>query len=318
MNVQLMDMTLQLPERAVALVLALSLDAACGEPRWLWSRLPHPVILMGRLIDWLDRRGNVGRLRRLRGGVAIGVAVLLAAMIAAAIAAIPFAGLPLSILLAAMLLAQASLVAHVGAVAEALPRSLESARREIARIVGRDPDRLDKPAIARAAIESAAENFSDAVIAPAFWFLLAGLPGLVVCKMVNTADSMIGHKTERHHAFGWASARLDDLLNIVPARLAGLLIAASALSVRALVVMVRDAGRHRSPNAGWPEAAMAGALDVRLAGPRIYEGVATDDPPLNAGGRGDPDAADIRRAIVLLWRGWALLMLIVILFALFP
>ncbi len=299
-----------------ALPLALVLDALAGEPDWLWSRAPHPAIVIGRLIDRLDRALNEGTGQRAKGVVAILVLVAVATLAGLLIAAIPIAGPVLSVLLVAILLAQKSLVDHVRAVAEALPEGLDAARREIAKIVGRDPATLQEPDIARAAIESAAENLSDGVVAPAFWFAIAGLPGIVVYKAVNTADSMIGHKNDRYRDFGWAAARLDDLLNFIPARLAGILIAAAALTPAAFSVMVRDAGRHRSPNAGWPEAAMAGALGIALAGPRVYGGVPTDEPFLNGEGRRDIGVAEIDRAIAIVWRAWALLLAAAIIAAL--
>ena len=299
------------------LAAALILDALVGEPERLWSRLAHPVVLFGRLVAWLDRRLNNGPERRRMGVLAV-IALLLATLpLAFLLAALPF-GWVLEILGAAVLLAQRSLVEHVGAVAAALERSLDEGRAAVARIVGRDPRSLDRAGVARAAIESAAENFSDGVVAPAFWFLLGGLPGIVLYKAVNTADSMIGHRDARYLEFGRAAARLDDLLNWIPARLAGLLIclAAPARLPAALRTMWRDARLHRSPNAGWPEAAMAASLGLALAGPRIYGGVITDDPYLNAGASRDATPADIRRAVALVWRAWGLLLALAVLFGL--
>ena len=207
------------------------------------------------------------------------------------------------------LLAQRSLAQHVGAVAEGLERSLAEGRRAVARIVGRDPERLERAAVARAAIESLAENLSDGVAAPLFWGLLLGLPGMLAYKAINTADSMIGHKSDRYRHLGWASARLDDLLNLVPARLTGaVLCLAGALlgwvnARAALRVMRRDAPHHRSPNAGWPEAAMAAALGLRLAGPRVYGGVSVTDAWMGDG-RADAAPADIRRGLRLAWAAW--------------
>jgi adenosylcobinamide-phosphate synthase len=219
-------------------------------------------------------------------------------------------------LLASILLAQRSLYDHVARVSHGFAEGgVDGARRAVSMIVGRDPESLDEAGICRAAIESAAENFSDGVVAPVFWFVLFGLPGLVIYKAVNTADSMIGHRSPRHLAFGWASARLDDLLNLAPARLAGLLVALGAIAVRAspmeaLAVMWRDARLHRSPNAGWPEAAMAGALGLALAGPRRYASGVVDDPYLNAEGRQEAKPQDIDRALTVMLAacgfGWAL------------
>ena len=294
------------------LAAALILDALVGEPPALWSRLPHPVVLFGRIVGWLDRRLNAGPDRR-RNGVLAVLALLFAVLpVPILLAALPF-GWVLETVGAAVLLAQRSLADHVGAVAAALERSLAEGRDAVARVVGRDPQSLDRAGVARAAIESAAENFSDGVVAPAFWFAIGGLPGIVLYKAVNTADSTIGHRNARYLEFGRAAARLDDALNWIPARLAGLLICAAGLSPRALRTMWRDARLHRSPNAGWPEAAMAGVLDLSLAGARIYGGVLTDDPPLNAGGSRDAMPADIRRAVALIWRAWAVLLAMAIL-----
>ena len=287
----------------LTLLLALLLDAALGEPRALWSRSPHPVVLMGRAIGWCDLRFNTGAARKAKG-----VAVM-AALSAAAIAtgllirAIPDFGL-LEILLGAVLLAQRSLVDHVRAVADGLRRSLGDGRRAVARIVGRDTAAMGPAEVARGAIESAAENFSDGVVAPAFWFLLFGLPGILFYKLVNTADSMIGHRTPRHEQFGWAAARLDDLLNLIPARLSALLIAVTNGWFDPAPIL-RDAPRHRSPNAGWPEAALAPALGVALSGPRSYNGRMSDFPWVWPEGRRDIGAAEIDAAADALWRAWA-------------
>lgn len=289
------------------LAAAMILDALVGEPPSIWSRMPHPVVLFGRLVAWLDRRLNTGADRRRNGVLAVLALGLATLPVPLLIAALPF-GWVLEILGCAILLAQRSLVEHVGAVAVALDRSLGDGREAVARVVGRDPQSLDRAGVARAAIESAAENFSDGVVAPAFWFLLAGLPGIVLYKAVNTADSMIGHRNQRYQEFGRAAARLDDALNWIPARIAGLLICLAGLRPAALTTMWRDAGLHRSPNAGWPEAAMAATLGLALAGPRIYGGVVTDDPYLNAAGSRDAMPRDIRRAVALIWRAWGLLL----------
>ena len=283
------------------LVAALLLDAAMGEPKWLWSRVPHPAVLMGRAIGWCDARFNDGT--RARGVLVMTGLVTGAGLLGIAIAALPLGWL-WSVLIAAMLLAQRSLVTHVRAVADGLRYGTGEGRRAVAMIVGRDSSGLDAPGVARAAIESAAENFSDGVIAPAFWFLIGGLPGILIYKLVNTADSMIGYRTPRHEAFGWAAARLDDVLNWVPARLTAGLIALAFWSGRAVDVTHQDARLHRSPNAGWPEAAMAGVLDVALAGPRSYHGESREFPWVNAGGDRDIGVAEIEVAIAVLWRVW--------------
>lgn len=289
------------------LIPALLLDAAFGEPRWLWSRLPHPAVLMGRAIDALDRRFNTGDNRRLRGIAATAALVCGAGLLGLAIAALPFGPL-WEILLGAILLAQRSLADHVAAVAKGLRQGLPEGRAMVARIVGRDTAAMDEPAVARAAIESAAENLSDGVVAPAFWFLIAGLPGILIYKVVNTADSMIGHRTPRHAAFGWAAARLDDVLNWIPARLTALMLMAAGWRRGMARIILRDAPRHRSPNAGWPEAAMAVALDIAVSGPRSYHGTLRDEPFVHPEGRRDAGPEDIDRAVELLWWVWGLLM----------
>jgi adenosylcobinamide-phosphate synthase len=294
------------------LLAALVLDAAIGDPAAIFRRLPHPVVLVGmltsRLEQHLNRQDHSDRDRR-RGGIATVVVVVIVAAAAGAlvdaVAARWAAGSVAEIVVLTVLVAQRSLYDHVAAVATALDRQgLAGGREAIRHIVGRDPQSLDEEGIGRAAIESLAENFSDGVVAPVFWFLLLGLPGICAYKAVNTLDSMIGHRSNRYRAFGWAAARLDDVANLVPARLAGMMIAiAAALTPRAsakdaLVIMVRDARKHRSPNAGWPEGAMAGALELSLAGPRQYGGERVEDAWI---GEGSEDAGpnDIRRALGL-------------------
>ncbi|MAN13886.1 MAG: adenosylcobinamide-phosphate synthase [Dinoroseobacter sp.] len=286
---------------AALLIPALLLDGVMGEPKWLWSRVPHPAVLMGRLIGWCDTRFNDGT--RARGALVLAALVLAAGLAGWLIAALPLGWL-WSMLLAAILLAQRSLVTHVRAVADGLRYGVNPGRRAVTMIVGRDTSALDESGVARAAIESAAENFGDGVVAPAFWFLVAGLPGILIYKLVNTADSMIGYRTPRHEAFGWAAARLDDVLNYIPARLTAGLIALAFWSARAVDVTLQDARLHRSPNAGWPEAAMAGVLDVALSGPRSYHGEMREFPFVNAGGEREIGVAEIEAAIAVLWRVW--------------
>lgn len=288
---------------AALLVPALLLDAAFGEPHWLWSRLPHPAVVMGRAVGWLDAKLNRGDNRKAKGVLALLVLVLGAGLAGAAIAALPDGGL-LEVLAAAILLAQRSLVDHVRAVGDALRLSLSDGRRMVARIVGRDTSALDEAGVARAAIESAAENLSDGVVAPALAFLVFGLPGLMIYKITNTADSMIGHRTARHEQFGWAAARFDDLLNWIPARLTAALILLAHGRFDPAPVL-RDGPLHRSPNAGWPEAAMAVVLDVALSGPRSYNGVMTAFPWVWPEGRADPGPDQIDAACTALWRAWA-------------
>jgi len=295
--------------------LSLLAELGLGYPDRLFRAIGHPVTWLGRLIAFADRRLNRATdsdlQRRTAGVVAL---VLFVAVPAAAsliletvLSGLPF-GLLLSALAASPLLAQRSLGQHVQAVADALETGgLAEGRKAVSMIVGRDPERLDEAGVCRAAIESLAENFSDGIVAPAFWLGVGGLAGGAAYKAVNTADSMIGHRTPRHAAFGWASARFDDLVNLPASRLSALLIVAAALLMpgadagSAWHAVRRDAGKHRSPNAGWPEAAMAGALGIALAGPRVYGGVRVDDAFMGEGGRPDLTAADIRRALRLYW-----------------
>lgn len=299
---------------AVLLVPALLLDAAFGEPNWLWSRLPHPAVVMGRAVGWLDARLNSGENRKAKGVLALMALVFGAGLVGSVISAIPDGGL-LEVLAAAVLLAQRSLVDHVRAVGDALRLSLADGRRMVARIVGRDTTALDEAGVARAAIESAAENLSDGVVAPALAFLFFGLPGLMIYKITNTADSMIGHRTPRHEQFGWAAARFDDLLNWIPARLTAALILLTHGRFDPAPVL-RDGPLHRSPNAGWPEAAMAVVLNVALSGPRSYNGVMTDFPWVWPEGRANPGPDQIDAACAALWRAWAGLLVIGCLIAL--
>ncbi len=293
---------------------ALLIEAALGYPHWLLARAGHPVMLMGTAIAWLDGRLNRGDRRRARGVAAMAILLAVSGLLAWGVQAGLLALLPRPLALAALsvlaasLLAQRSLWAHVAAVAAALPRGLAEGRRAVAHIVSRDPEQLDAAAVARAAIESLAENFSDGVVAPALWCGLLGLPGIALYKAINTADSMIGHRTERHEAFGWAAARLDDAVNLPASRLAALLLAGAAgrQCGPSLTAIARDARRHRSPNAGWPEAAMAGALGLRLAGPRVYGGRLVEDAWMGAGSAG-ATAADITRALRLYRRACVLL-----------
>ncbi|WP_035025992.1 adenosylcobinamide-phosphate synthase CbiB [Gemmobacter nectariphilus] len=300
---------------ALILIPAMLLDALLGEPRWLWDRWPHPAVLMGRAVAVLDARLNRGTNRKMRGIAAVVLLVVGAGALGGLVAALPF-GPVWEMLGGAILLAQRSLADHVQAVGDALRISLADGRRMVARIVGRDTAAMDAPAVSRGAIESAAENLSDGVIAPAFWFLIGGLPGILIYKVVNTADSMIGHRTPRHEQFGWAAARLDDVLNLIPARLSAVLLALAGWRPDAARVVLRDAPRHRSPNAGWPEAAMAVVLGVAVSGPRSYHGRMTDQPFVHPEGRRDAGPDDIDAAVGLLWRVWGLMLVLVALIAL--
>lgn len=297
---------------AALLIPALLLDAALGEPKWLWDRVPHPAVLMGRAVGYADAQLNKGADRKTKGIVAMVILGVGALVTGWFIAALPDFGL-FEVIVAAMLLAQRSLVSHVQAVADALRLSIGDARQMVARIVGRDVAALDGPAISRAAIESAAENLSDGVIAPAFWFLIGGLPGLMLYKVTNTADSMIGHRSPRYEQFGWAAARFDDLLNWIPARLTAVLIALSHLWFDPAPIL-RDAPLHRSPNAGWPEAAMAVVLNTSLSGPRSYDGQMRDFPWVWPEGQRDIGPAQIDGAVSALWRAWGLMLFVLVVF----
>ncbi|MBY5352028.1 cobalamin biosynthesis protein [Rhizobium leguminosarum] len=300
-------------ENLLVLLLALLLDRIVGDPQWLWSRMPHPVVVFGAAISYADRQLNPASLtssQRRMNGIAAILALLLLTVTAGFVfnrffALFGLVGILLETGLVAIFLAQKSLADHVAAVALALrDEGLAGGRAAVSRVVGRDPETLDEPAVCRAAIESLAENFSDGVVAPALWYAVFGLPGLFAYKMLNTADSMIGHKSEKYIDFGWAAARLDDVANWPAARLSILLIAAGAWIRRgtsagreAIRVAMRDGALHRSPNSGRPEAAMAGALNVQLAGPRIYGGVIVREPMINDAGRDMATSGDIEDGV---------------------
>lgn len=300
---------------APILAAALVLDAVFGEPAALWSRIPHPAVLMGRLIGWADRHLNRGPASKARGIVLIAVLGLAALALGQAVAELPMVWI-FETIFAAILLAQRSLAQHVAAVAVGLRRSLPEGRAAVALIVSRDTAHMDEAAVARSAIESAAENLSDGVVAPAFWFLFLGLPGLLLYKITNTADSMIGYRTPRHAEFGWAAAKLDDVLNWVPARLTALLIALTHGGARDWPAIAADARLHRSPNAGWPEAAMARAIGTALAGPRSYDGEMRSFPWVYGAGTRQPGAPEIDRAVAVLWRVWRLMLAMVVVLSL--
>lgn len=301
--------------------LSLIIELGFGYPQRLVKSIGHPVIWVGSLISWLDRTLN----REQDSPERRRIAGLFAALIIVTVPAIGgfalqnlfgsgWLGLLASACLGSALIAQRSLASHVRAVADALDSGgLVAGRKAVSQIVGRDPDALDEAAVCRAAIESLAENFSDGVVAPAFWLGLGGLGGGAAYKAANTADSMIGHKTPRHQAFGWAAARFDDLINLPASRLTALLLVIAAVLIpganagAAWRAVWRDAGKHRSPNAGWPEAAMAGALGLALAGPRAYGGVMVDDTFMGEGGKREATASDIRHALRLYWTADALM-----------
>jgi adenosylcobinamide-phosphate synthase len=299
---------------AVAL-LAMLIELGIGYPERLVRVVGHPVTWIGALVGGFDRalnRETTAPLRRAAGILALalvlGIAGAIAWLLQSQLLRLPFGTLAVAVL-ASMMIAQRSLDRYVANVASALERQdLDAGRKAVSHIVGRDTGELDNAGVARAAIESLAENFSDGVVAPVFWLIAAGLPGAALYKAINTADSMIGHRTARYANFGWAAARLDDLVNLPASRLAALLVVAAAVlrqvlhrdacATEAWRTVRRDAARHRSPNAGYPEAAMAGALGLTLAGPRVYDGVPVDDAYMG-NGRREANAKDIRRALTL-------------------
>jgi adenosylcobinamide-phosphate synthase len=310
---------------------AVGLEAIFGYPAWLFAKIGHPVTWIGRLIAVLDRSLNRDAdspgLRRIAGGFALLVLLLVTSVCAQGLTLGLFAWVDqpaivflLLALCASSCLAQRSLAEHVGNVAHALEtEGTDAGRMALAHIVGRDVATLDMGGIGRAAIESLAENFSDGIVAPAFWIAVLGPAGGFLYKAVNTADSMIGHRTPRYAAFGFAAARFDDLVNLVPARLAAAWICLATARPRdmsaAWRITWRDARGHPSPNAGWPEAAMAGALGIKLGGPRTYGAHKVDDAWIGDG-RADLTAADIRRALHIYRRACAINFGVLVLFAL--
>jgi len=294
--------------------LALTIELAVGYPKRVFRAISHPVTWIGALISFLERMLNRTDWRdpaRKAGGT-LTLIVLIAAAGGIGLVIQMLLGDGWSVLITALiastLLAQRSLASHVKDVAQAIEKEgINGGRRAVSMIVGRDPEQLDEPAICRAAIESLAENFSDGIVAPAFWLTVGGLPGGAAYKAVNTADSMIGHKNARYRHFGWASARFDDLINLPASRLTALLVISAAAilpgcsAAGACRSVWRDSAKHRSPNAGWPEAAFAGALGVALNGPRSYGGVEVNDALMGEGGRREAGSGDIRRALQLYW-----------------
>ncbi len=316
----------------IILALALQIDRLFGDPDWLWRKISHPVVLFGAAIGYFERRFNRepmdAKARRSYGVTAI-IALLFASLLAGwlihrMLTFLGPMGILIEVVIVAVFLAQKSLGDHVANVATGLRQGgLEGGRHAVSQIVGRDPNSLDEPGVCRAAIESLAENFSDGVVAPALFYAVLGLPGLFAYKMLNTADSMIGHKSPRYRQFGWAAARLDDLANWPAARLSMVLIAAGAWLTRgrqaarnAFYIGMTDHGLHRSPNSGWPEATIAGALDIALAGPRIYDGERVSEPMLNGAGRQNIGARDIEDAIEVFYSACRVFNGVVVLFAL--
>ncbi|MFN4098295.1 MAG: adenosylcobinamide-phosphate synthase CbiB [Pararhodobacter sp.] len=303
---------------AAAMLIAMAIDAVFGWPDALYRRIGHPVTWLGRLIGTLEGALNKGTARRAKGVLtALLVTGAAAASAGLVVALMPggWAGTLLTGVLAWPLVALRSMHQHVAAVAVPLAQGdLQQARHAVSMIVGRDPSALEEAGVARAAVESLAENTSDGITAPLFWGVVAGLPGIAAYKAINTLDSMIGHRNARYEQFGWASARIDDLVNLIPARLTGALFALCCARPRAAFATMRaDARHHRSPNAGWPEAAMAGALGIRLSGPRVYGDRVSPEPWVNAAAP-DPTAADLKRGLGLYRR--AMLALAVLIAAL--
>lgn len=302
------------------MLIALLLDAAVGWPCSLFDRIGHPVTWIGAVVASLETRLNraaySAMARRLLGAVcALGVIGMIALVAWVVQCLLPdgLAGVLLAGAFTWPLVASRSLYAHVEAVATPLEAGdIDGARHAVSMIVGRDPSRLDAPGVARAAIESLAENTSDGIVAPLMWGLLLGLPGIAGYKAINTLDSMIAHRSPRYLMFGWAAARIDDVANFLPARLTALLVAMASPSPAAgVLIALKDARHHRSPNAGWPEAAMAGALGVRLSGPRIYDGQPSNEPWLNERGR-EAEAGDVRRALALYLRTMMALVILLV------
>ena len=289
-----------------ALFFGIIADALIGEPKWIWSRFPHPIVLIGKIISIADKKFNNGKYKKAKGIKFLLALIFLSGFLGHLLAEL---GGFFQFICVAILISQKSLVDHVEEVAKSMKQSIDRGRYAVAQIVGRDTIEMDHSQVARAAIESAAENFCDAVIAPIFWFLAAGLPGLLVYKCVNTSDSMIGYKCPNYREFGWATARFDDLLNWVPARLSSFVIALTGSVLQQHQSIIRDAKLHRSPNAGWPEASMAYALGVALSGPRSYEGQMLEFAWVNKEGNRAPGSHDIERAVRILWSSWSITLL---------
>lgn len=317
------------------LAVAIILDMLIGDPDWLWRRMPHPVVYFGHMIiffeKWLNDpnldpeldKGTTKLFGILNCLILVGFAATFGQLLASLFDDLSWWGMALEAVIAAIFIAQKSMSDHVNHIIEPLKRGdLEAARKSLSMIVGRKTDHLDETGVTRAAIESLAENFSDGTVAPIFWYMVLGLPGLLAYKMLNTLDSMIGHKTQRYQEFGWASAKLDDLANWIPARLSALIIAMAASLIsggttfqRAINTALRDARKHRSPNAGWPEAAMAGALNIALAGPRLYATGLVDDLYINEPGRKALIVGDLIYAKKLFWMACAVELIVIALLA---
>ncbi len=300
---------------SIVLLVALFLDALIGDPKTLWEKFPHPVVLMGKLITYFDQKYNLktNDNRKQIGlvGLAIGVVVMI--VLGFILESFPYH--IIDIIVVAIFLAHKSLVQHAKAVEEALGMSLMEGRLAVANIVGRDTSHLDETGVVRATMESTAEGFLDGVFAPLFWYIIAGLPGLLLYKFVNTADSMIGYKNEQYSEFGWATARFDDILNYIPARIVPLMVGLSQLSLKPIKAAFEEGSNHRSVNAGWPEAAFALVLGVALSGPRSYDGEIRQYAYINPEGRMDLKKEDIKDCTKLTWRVWVATLAVLIVMA---
>lgn len=293
----------------IGLCIGFLVDVCLGWPAWLYKTIGHPVGWLARPVGWLEKHLNHGSPRRrfVFGSAVSLLAIVTATAVWGALAQIaaelPFTAIWLGLLFWPLIAAR-SMHEHVAAIYRPLAQGdLRGARQAVSMIVGRDPTTLDQAAVARASLESLAENTSDGIVAPIFWGAIFGPAGMAGYKAINTLDSMIAHRNDRYEWFGKVAARLDDLANLIPARLTGLLyvLVSGRAASTALRVMLRDAGLHRSPNAGWPEAAMAGALGVRLSGPRKYGDRVSDEPWLNGDAR-DPDAGSIALGLRFYYR----------------
>ncbi|MEM7740342.1 MAG: adenosylcobinamide-phosphate synthase CbiB [Pseudomonadota bacterium] len=299
---------------------AFAIEGAWGWPKPLYNVVRHPVVWIGALCDagtGLLNRGSWSHTQRYLSGVLTTLVIVVLTFISARLmtSVLPetTAGFIGEAIIASSLLASRSLYTHVKAVLIPLSaNNLDNARSAVSQIVGRDPAALDEAGVTRAAIESLAENTSDGVVAPLFWGVLLGLPGMAAYKAINTLDSMIGHRNKDFSAFGGFAARIDDVANFIPSRMTGLLFVLASARKAAWHTMIRDAARHRSPNAGWPEAAMAGALGVRLSGPRHYGNAVSKDPWLNEAAP-NPTDDTIRRALFIYQRALALCLLFLVL-----
>ena len=299
---------------AICLVIAMLLDKRYGDPAEIWSKIPHPVVLFGKWISLADRNLNAGTNRRWKGILFLGISCFLLGAIGL-VSDFIYGGFIIDVLLAAILLAHKSLLDHLKEVVRELTISVSRGRLAVSKMVGRDVSELNTSEVSKAAVESAAEGFSDGVIAPCFWFLIFGLPGILIHKFVNTADSMVGYRNDNYSEFGWAAARVDDVLNWLPARITALLVLGAQNSFHLIKAVQADAPLHDSPNAGWPEAAMAYSLGIALGGGRTYEGKAFDLEYFNQNGRGVLEIGDINASMALIQKSHQVAVVIIVVIA---